>query len=363
MGMKSSKTAKNVTKSTTYALQEKEPDHIESLSQGDVGAIETIDLNLITKDSGNSTYVVDERKDFHEAPFASTASLAVMLGQLVAYFTGRADIDDMDVLSFSLHHLFCRIDLLYRRALPALQANAGEEVPQTSCHKGLSNHSLPPSPLQTHLTSDPRYRQRIWSELQRINRTLDRMEPLCHLLSDATECILDAFDRSSANGMTDAEEGTILDQPPSATDKRLDTAGEQSWLHILDSERWEQALIALTESLEDWQQSYRTSTPFTTQFARLMPRSPILAQLDTAFTRMLECAGTIFGDILPGFRAIARGDEETVAAHLFDLMQQSDQLLVQFDMTLEPMNELIKQFAIEVRLSDLNHNTVVLTGT
>ena len=94
-----------------------------------------------------------------------------------------------------------------------------------------------------------------------------------------------------------------------------------------------------------------------------MPVLPSLAQLDTAFTTLLDCAGTIFGNILPGFRAIAVGDEEVVAALLFDLMQQSDQLLVQFDTTLEPMNELIKQFAIEARLSDLNHNAVVLTGT
>src|SRR5205085_2952161 len=186
MGMKNSKTAKNVAKSTTYAIEEKEPGRIESLSQEDVEAIETVDPNLITKDNDNSTEVVDERKYSSEAPSASTANLAVILGQLVAYFTDRADADDMDVLSFSLHHLFCRIDYLYCKALPALQ-NCTEQ----------------------NLTNDSRYRQHIWSGLQRINRTLDRMEPLCHLLSDATECILDAFDNSSANEMTDAEEGTL----------------------------------------------------------------------------------------------------------------------------------------------------------
>ena len=337
--MKSSKTARNVSKGTTYALQEKESRRIDPPSQEDVGAIETVDLNLITKGSGNSRYVVDDRKDSHETPFASTASLAVILGQLVAYFTDRADVDDMDVLSFSLHHIFCRADFLYRKALPALQG----------C-------------TEQNLTNDPRTRQRIWSELQRINRTLDRMEPLCHLLSDSTECILDAFDRSCINGMIDAEEGTSAKRHSSSADKSSDAADEQSWLSILDVERWGQALAALMESLEDWQQSYQAFVPFTAQFARLMPVLPTLAQLDGAFAAMLACSGAIFGNILPGFRAITVGDEETIAALLFDLMQQSDQLLVQFDMTLEPMNELIKQFALEARLSDLNHNAVVLTG-
>jgi hypothetical protein len=181
------------------------------------------------------------------------------------------------------------------------------------------------------------------------------MEPLCHLLSDASECILDTFDSSSETSIPDMEEG----EPSSLQDKRTDA----SWLSIIDAERWEQALVALTENLEHWQQSYRTFVPFTTQFTRLVPVLPMLAQLDAAFKTILDCTKTIFGDILPGFRAIVTGDEEVVAALLFDLMQQSDQLLVQFDTTLEPMNELIKKFALEARLSDLNHKAAVLTRT
>src|SRR5947209_2180387 len=53
-------------------------------------------------------------------PFAGMAGLAIVLGQLVAYFSGRADVDDLDVLSFSLHHLFCRVHFLYQEALPNL---------------------------------------------------------------------------------------------------------------------------------------------------------------------------------------------------------------------------------------------------
>ena len=348
--MKSAKSGRNATKSTTYALEEKESSCIEPASQEDVEAVETLDLDVIPKDSDNSAYVVDESKDVPETPFAGTASLAVMLGQLVAYFTDRADVDDMDVLSFSLHHLFCRVDFLYCKALPALQAYTGD-------YKGSIKRSSPHSLLQTH--HNPRYRQPIWSELQRINRTLDRMEPLCHLLSDAAECILDAFDSSSATENIDVEES----QAPGLSDKRADAGEEQSWLSIVDAERWEQALVALMESLEDWQQSYGSFIPFTTQFAQLGPLLPLVAQIDAAVKTILDCARMIFGDILPSFRAIAVGDEEVVAALLFNLMQQSDQLLVQFDTTLEPLNELIKQFALEARLSDLNHKAAVLTRT
>jgi hypothetical protein len=52
------------------------------------------------------------------------------------------------------------------------------------------------------------------------------------------------------------------------------------------------------------------------------------------------------GDILPSFRTISTADDATIAALLFDLMQQSDQLLVQFETTLEPLNILLQHFSI-----------------
>ena len=113
-----------------------------------------------------------------ESRVAGTAALAMMLGQLVGYFSGKADADDLDVLSFSLHHLFCRLDLLFRGALPALM-----QLPKPD-----------ERPIETSPAACPR--QQYWKQLHIINRALDRMEPLCQLLSDATECILDAFDSS-----------------------------------------------------------------------------------------------------------------------------------------------------------------------
>ena len=250
------------------------------------------------------------------ARMAATGGLAIILGQIVTYFTNRVQIDDLDVLSFSLHHLFCRVDFLYNSALPALAggtvAAQGRPVP-------------------------PEARQHIWTQLQTINRTLDRMEPLCHLLSDATECILESFDLTSEMIPLPQEED--------------EANSEKGWLQITDPERWEQAFSAVTQHLLSWQQHHTSQPAFTSQFARLLPTIPALPELDDAFATILDNAGAIFGDILPGFRALLASDESMVAALLYDLMQQSDQLLVKFETTLEPMNALIKYYAIGPELS------------
>jgi hypothetical protein len=257
------------------------------------------------------------------ARMVATGGLAIILGQIVAYFTNRAQIDDLDVLSFSLHHLFCRVDFLYNSALPAL-AN------WTAAAQG--------RPVQPA----PEARQHIWTQLQTINRTLDRMEPLCHLLSDAAECILESFDLSSE----------MIPLPQEEQMREGDEANsEKGWLQLTDPERWEQAFSAVTQHLLLWQQHHTSLPAFTAQFARLIPTIPALPEIDDAFATILDNAGAIFGDILPGFRALLASDESMVAALLYDLMQQSDQLLVKFETTLEPMNALIKYYAIGPELS------------
>jgi hypothetical protein len=263
-----------------------------------------------------------EQQEPDAARMVATGGLAVILGQLVAYFTNRAHIDDLDVLSFSLHHLFCRVDYLYNNALPTLAS-------WTAATQG--------RPMQP----DMRQRQHIWTQLQTINRTLDRMEPLCHLLSDSTECILESFDLTSE----------MIPLPEDEQTQEEEANSEKGWLQIVDPERWEQAFSAVTRHLLSWQQHHTTLLTFASQFARLLPTTPTLPELDTAFATILDNAGAIFGDILPGFRAILSSDESMVAALLYDLMQQSDQLLVKFETTLEPMNALIKYYAIGPELS------------
>ena len=287
---------------------------------------QSIDLvQASIKECSQDTAASNGQQEIDEYRVAGTAALAVLLGQLVGYFSAQADVDDLDVLSFSLHHLFCRLDLLFRQALPSLmQATQSSENGQVP-----SNYLLA--------------RQHTWNHLHIINRTLDRMEPLCHLLSDATECILDAFDSSSSMIVASSSE-----QPPaSSSSSEQQSANEQDWPPAIDQEHWQRALTIITESLMRWEACYQNNASFSTQFAHVTAiTASSLSQLDSAFATLLDSAGAIFGDILPSFRTVSLADDAAIAALLFDLMQQSDQLLVQFEITLEPINGLLQHFSI-----------------
>src|SRR5713226_2568627 len=260
--------------------------------------------------------------------------IAVILGQMVAYFNGRANVEDTDVLTFSLHHLFCRVDYLYRTALPELMS-VTPSAPSASSTVA----------AQTLLEELLRH-QHIWTKLRTIRHTLNRMEPLCNLLSDATECILDALDMTSETIAAHSSHHI----PDDATVPWLVNAArdsEQDWVQSLNQERWEQALTAVTESLGQWQQSYNQLALFMDHFALVASTSLSLIQLDEVFNIVLDSAAAIFGDILPGFQAISVGDDDAVATLLFDLMHQADQLLLQFDAALEPLQALTEYFALK----------------
>lgn len=308
-----------------------------SISERDLVNEETVEL---TYEDGNTSTGI-EQSDHDEArlpELAATGGLAVILSQMVAYFHRRANIDDLDVLSFSLHHLFCRIDFLYAIALPRLAALALAET-DTPGQEGMP---FSQQQKQKNHAQYVRHREQIWTQLQTINRTLDRMEPMCHLLSDATECILERFDAS-------LDMIGFLEEEPGIRDKGAEPDDDD--FQIIDAERWDHALGAITRSLLSWQAQYSKLTPFTTQFAPLLQAIPALSEIDAALATILDSAGAIFGDILPGFRAMLESDEAMITALLYDLMQQSDQLLMKFDTTLEPMNMLIKYYAVGTSLS------------
>jgi hypothetical protein len=324
MWMKSQKTetVENAQQSSGTITGQANEDLPEEITEN----IDTIDaVQAAAPESSRPEVGIDGYRENDESRVFSTGALAAILGQLVGYFTGRADVDDLDVLSFSLHHLFCRVDFLFRKAFSALmEGTVPGENPQVPGNGALS-------------------RQHTWNQLHTINRTLDRMEPLCHLLSDATECVLDAFDISSAMMLLGGNEQP---EAPSLQDERQ-VDDEQNWLRVVDQEHWEKALATITESLVDWENSYHKAAPFAVKFAHV-PGAALtsLPQLDSAFATLLDSAGAIFGDILPSFRTISSADDAAIAALLFDLMQQSDQLLVQFETTLEPLNVLLQHFSI-----------------
>lgn len=245
---------------------------------------------------------------------AGVTGLSVILGQMLTYLRNRAYSDDLDVLSFSLHHLFCRVDYLYRTVLPDLLAVSPAPISEEARFEDLLRH------------------QHIWTKLRTIKHTLNRLEPLSNLLNDAAKCLLDTLD------MTGGAE---------LTRKQSDKGNEQGWLDTLSQEHADQALTVMMESLAAWQENYNDLTLFVDHFSLFAATIPTLIQIDEAFTIVLDCAGAIFGDILPGFQVISEGDDDAVATLLFDLIHQSDQLLAQCDAALEPLQTLIEQFAIK----------------
>ncbi len=258
-------------------------------------------------------------EDADESRQLGVAGLSLILGQVGTYFQNRAYADDIDVLSFSLYHLFCRIDYLYRTLLPDLLSVSSAPIAEESRFEDLLRH------------------QHIWTKLRTIKYTLNRLEPLCNLLGDATECMLDVLDMTG--GATAAHK--------KSTSTALSEENEQEWMHTLSHERLEQALTAEMVCLADWQESYNDLTLLVDHFSHLVPAIPALIQLDEAFTIVLDSVGAIFGDILPSFQALSAGDDDAVATLLFDLMHQADQLLAQYDAVLEPLHSLIEQFALK----------------
>lgn len=259
------------------------------------------------------------------------AELTIMLKQIGAYFTRQAREHDLEAISFSLRHLFSRVDFLYRQALPDLER--------------WTMHAPPEKSRETFLN------QQVWLHLQTVNRTLDRMAPLCHLLSDVIECLLDTLDNEEIWLRTFEEEETLLLEQVQEPTKKIEVPSLARLNKVVsepipsDGENWERSVATLMDHLLIWQEQHHKLASFLQQFAQPTLATASLNELDTAFAILLDSAGAIFGDILPNFRLVGLEDKEEISALLFDLMQQSDQMLVQFEVTLEPLTSLLRHFA------------------
>lgn len=245
-------------------------------------------------------------------------ALSVLLENVTGYFAGRVDADDIDALKFCLHHLFRQAGDLYRVTLPSILEIA------------------PVTPGQRPFLDVMRQEQHIWTHLRAVKFGISRVELLCHLLNSATERLLDQLDRTGTAALIEARD----------TVPRLLLSEEgKVWQPLLDQERWEQALRTLMADLGQWHEHYEALPTFAAQFAQVIPAILTLSQIDETFSVLLDCAGAIFGDIVPGFQAISANDDDAVCVLLLDLMQQSDQLQAQFDCVIEPLHALIERFA------------------
>jgi hypothetical protein len=260
----------------------------------------------------------------------ASSELVTILKQFEAAFGKQASSNDLEMLNFSLRHLFNRVDFLYCEALPSLESWERNS-------NGDSNQEM----LQ---------QQRIWLQLQTVNRTLDRMAPLCHLLSDVIECLLDTLDDEGLWLHTLDDEDTLQMRPikvqqDNEPKQHLSTPHPEA-IPEISPECWGKAVNTIMYQLLIWQDQHHKLTPFQQKFSQPIPLIDNLSELDIAFTTLLESAAAIFGDILPNFRLVRPEDRQEIAALLFDLMQQSDQMLIQFELTLEPFTKLIRHFAV-----------------
>lgn len=229
--------------------------------------------------------------------------IAIILAQLMACLNNRAHGDDMEALSFSLQHLFRNVDFLYRKALPDLVACT---APAVAGREGRPRNG---ETLLSH--------QLIWTQLQTISRTLNRLEAICYLLSDAIESVLGTLDMRSSYQAKDWQDGLHSPHAPMQT---------------LAQEQWDAACNALLWHIRNWQQSYPTGVA-----------GP---QLNAAFATLVHGAKSIFADILPAAGTISAGNDEATATLLFDLIQHSDQLLVQMDTALELLDALVEDLTL-----------------
>jgi len=224
--------------------------------------------------------------------------LRLLLQRLPDYFRGRAERDDIETLVFCLHRLYNCIDTLYQHTLPALTHLTIQRHANTFAHR----HAL-------------------WEQLQAIFLLLERIESHCHLLLGTTTCILATLD-TTEDAVFSTEAATAF----------------------IGTEQWQHAYEVLSLALHGWQEQHKAHLAFATVFASL-PISSLIS-IDTAFALLFDSANAIFGDIIPDIQLVAQGDDEVVAMLLFDLMQQNDLFLIQISKLVEPLQQLMKYYAV-----------------
>lgn len=290
-------------------------------------------MTVSERNVGQRTSVMVPNNLAHEAwrpAFVSRADavLTLMLQHIGTCLSEQAEQDNLETFSFSLHQLLRRVDSLFGEILPGLDK-------QATCQ-------------QRDVSREMLRRQQIWLQLQAINRTLDRITLLCHLLSDAIECVLDTLDNADLWLSLAQDERTLaLKQVrgplQSQTRQASMTPGPMAVAGI--AERWEQMAPALMDRLRMWREQYHRLLPWKHLVLPVLVVQYHLDELDTAWAIVLDSATAIFGAILPHFRVIGREDREQISALLFDLMQRSDQMLIQFEGIRNPLASLIRYFA------------------
>jgi hypothetical protein len=239
-------------------------------------------------------------------PAQEASDIPALITQLCGGIDLHTHTNDRDILCFCLHHLFLSIEALSRM----LCRSFSEEISSAE-------------PLSDSIWQMKQHRA-TWTYLREVKQALERVEPLCQLLNDASYAVLISLATPTAS--------VPLQTIPTIPDTSFT-------IHLY----CEQFLSALTPSLNGWLQCLTQPATFRYRFAHLFSATPTLLQIDNAFSSLLKCACSLFRDALP---ALSTAQQEEITALLLDLMQKVDLILQQIDMIMVPLHTLSKQFAL-----------------
>ncbi|MBA2677758.1 MAG: hypothetical protein H0U76_05110 [Ktedonobacteraceae bacterium] len=295
-----------------------------------------------TKEKTNSNQHLLVKTHMHVDLFLNSVEIDEVLGRLCTLFSGRVGIADRETLTFCLRHIFYNVNQLYTLFLPELtkcslgKASAGQ--------KHLHIHTMPTRnmPVQNLMIQ-----YSIWSLLQEIEATLERLEPLCQLVTSATTNILNELDRTCSikNKREQARPGEIEDETP--TDHARESQGQTQQA---DDDEWQLGLIQMREKTNAWLNSYEKQLSLSVQFAILAPMIPALPQIDAAFALLLKSSCAIFRDILPDFQASGTDEDEKGTTLLLDIIQRCDQIVLQIGILAQPLYVLTGQYTLETTM-------------
>jgi hypothetical protein len=239
-------------------------------------------------------------------PVQAAVNIPALIEQLCNGIDLHIHTNDRDILCFCLHHLFLGIETLSRTLCRSFSNDVS------------SAEAQPASIWQM------KQQRATWTYLREVKQALERLEPLCQLLNDASYAIL----LSLATSATSVPLQTI----PTVPDTSFTT-------HLC----CEQFLNTLAPTLNSWAQCLAQPATFRYRFAHLFSVTPILIQIDDAFSRLLKCACSLFRYTLP---ALSTAQQDELTALFLDLMQKVDLILQQIDVIMVPLHTLSKQFAL-----------------
>ena len=280
--------------------------------------------------------------------------LPIVLERMHRCFWGRTQGNDLELLTTSLQQIFACADRLYHVLLPQLTFYAQEE---DTAERMLAQPHDTFSHLHAHYCT--------WTVLQEIEDTLNQLKPLCTLLINTTIAILEALDYSSSlYSATRIKHQLLL---AGEDEERTDLLAALTTAHIPGQTyfHWMQAVSILTEQLQHWQYGNQRRFNFADRFALLATMIPTLGQLDSTLDLIADSTHRIFGILLPEFHTVARGDDETAATLLLDIVQKVDQIQLFLEAQSEPLHLLTREYAHKLQreqpYADLNHNSKLLT--